>query len=731
MNRNEINIAMILDDNYVIPTVVSITSLHINVDKKTKYNIYLFLCNVNKKNKKIIKEINSPANITIKTIDVLDNLLNERFVIEGFSVSVSATIKFYLPILLPNLDKVLYIDGDTIIKKDLMSLYCEDIKDYYAGVVKDYYALFYGGDVWKRLGTKNVAYFNSGVMLLNLKKMRNDDITNKLVNYRLNVEDFYMDQDTFNIIIGKKVKYLDFSYNMQTVNYRKMNTKEIADYYSLPLYDEKEEYINRSSIIHFDGKEKPWIYYDILLADLWFNYYIKSSLFSKHKLIREKLEKKISNKGPVGLLSHNSNYIQEQEINRKPYVSIIVSIFNIEHYIRRAIESAINQTLRNIEIVIIYDSSIGTIPSIIKEYSKKDKRINVIDQKNQFLSVARNRALKTAKGEYIIFLDGYDILPRNAAETYYIAGLTENSEILISGAYEMNKNVINYKNELHIDRRFIPKNNEIKKDDYRDYVLNITSGSIEGKCFKTSFCHEHNLKFLKMPKYEDFYFVDNALALAQKITVLDDCLYYCETNKPNEIIYETSTENPFILLDAIELCKDRMNENGVFKKVKRSFENKNIQRLFYMLRDLENKDLFDEAKEKVKKICVNEYCFGLFPDSYFYYTEEYGYLCDLYNIKYKKPNTEIEKERFFLELYNIKNSKIYKAIMLITYAPRKIKGIIKSVSDNGIVYTLRRVLYHLHLAKDNDINRTITVENQKKEQKLFDKNQKNNRMNYL
>ena len=94
--------------------------------------------------------------------------------------------------------------------------------------------------------------------------------------------------------------------------------------------------------------------------------------------------------------------------------SIIIPIYNIENYLKKSIDSAINQSYDNIEIILVNDGSTDNSLKICKNFAEKDKRIVLIDKDNTGLSDARNTGLINAKGEYIIFLDGDDFLDLNA-----------------------------------------------------------------------------------------------------------------------------------------------------------------------------------------------------------------------------------------------------------------------------------------------------------------------------
>ena len=86
-------------------------------------------------------------------------------------------------------------------------------------------------------------------------------------------------------------------------------------------------------------------------------------------------------------------------------VSIIVPVYNVEKYLSKCLESLINQTLKDIEIICVNDGSTDNSLSILKEYANKDSRIKIIDKQNEGVSVARNTGIEVATGEYLMFVD--------------------------------------------------------------------------------------------------------------------------------------------------------------------------------------------------------------------------------------------------------------------------------------------------------------------------------------
>ena len=117
----------------------------------------------------------------------------------------------------------------------------------------------------------------------------------------------------------------------------------------------------------------------------------------------------------------------------KELISIIIIVYNTEQFISECIESIINQTYRNLDIVIVNDGSKDNSSQIIKKYAKKDKRINFIDRKiNKGTMYTRQEGYKNAKGKYVSFVDSDDMLRNDAIEVLYNSIKETNSDVVKS-----------------------------------------------------------------------------------------------------------------------------------------------------------------------------------------------------------------------------------------------------------------------------------------------------------
>lgn len=120
-------------------------------------------------------------------------------------------------------------------------------------------------------------------------------------------------------------------------------------------------------------------------------------------------------------------------------ISIIVPVYNVEKYLKRCIESIINQTYKNLEIILVDDGSTDNCPAICDEYARKDKRIKVIHKENGGASSSRNTGMDAATGKYITFVDSDDFIKEEFVEYLYNLSIENNCEI-VQCSFEIGSN---------------------------------------------------------------------------------------------------------------------------------------------------------------------------------------------------------------------------------------------------------------------------------------------------
>lgn len=287
--ENKIIIAYITDENYVMPTHISIFSLIKNKKQEDILKIYLIGDNISSISKEQFRKLQEKK-VEIKIIEVgkdkYISLGKTCFFSETIHVSATALFKMDLSELLCDEDKVIYIDGDTLIQGSLNELYKTDIESAFVAAVDDQfdvrieeYSYLCG-----RIGLKRKHYFNSGVMLLNLKKMRQENISQRLLEYRTMGINYFMDQDCLNAVLGEKLITLPYVYNFMSTLSDVYDVAEIGKKFLNINIKSMEECISSAKILHLTDRKKPWIYNMPWYSEIFFRYY-NQSLYKTEKII--------------------------------------------------------------------------------------------------------------------------------------------------------------------------------------------------------------------------------------------------------------------------------------------------------------------------------------------------------------------------------------------------------------------------------------------------------------
>ena len=199
-------------------------------------------------------------------------------------------------------------------------------------------------------------------------------------------------------------------------------------------------------------------------------------------------------------------------------ISIIIPVYNAEKYLHKCLDSIINQTLSDIEIICINDGSTDTSFSILEEYAQKDNRIKIINRLNKGVSFTRNEGIRLSKGEYISFIDSDDYLEDNLFyEKLYNVAISEDAEI-VKG---------NYKSED--DNSVWQELNKNIKSDKNNFCVQFASA-----IYKTSFLKENDILFPEINDMEDPVFAFRCALHSTRILTVDDAYYMVVTN-PNSI----------------------------------------------------------------------------------------------------------------------------------------------------------------------------------------------------
>ncbi len=308
----------------------------------------------------------------------------------------------------------------------------------------------------------------------------------------------------------------------------------------------------------------------------------------------------------------------------QPKVSVIVPVYNAQKYLERCIDSLIKQSLEDIEIILVDDSSTDSSLSICQDYAKKDKRIKVIHKENEGAGMARNAALKVAAGEYIGFVDSDDFITPDMFKTLCEKAEKYNSDLVMSGVLFVDGNMFSQKGEsvrkdyFAVDTHFETRDelNELrmgivgaKPEDIDDSKYGM---SIWKNLFRHSIIKENNLFFQSEREMlsEDALFMIDFISCIKKATGINEAFYsYCRNGESISKSYK----------------KDRFQKSLVFvneaqKRFEKDIEKEKYQIYIYrfwqaMCRVLCSQEImfqksnglnYKALRARLKEICTNK-----------------------------------------------------------------------------------------------------------------------------
>ncbi len=226
-------------------------------------------------------------------------------------------------------------------------------------------------------------------------------------------------------------------------------------------------------------------------------------------------------------------------------ISVIVPVYNVEKYLPQCLDSIVNQTYSNLEIVVVNDKSPDNSQQIIDEYAAKDPRIKpIIHKANRGLGGARNTGISAATGDYISFVDSDDWIETNTIEILVGEIKTNGSDIIKFGRIDK------YPDSKEIFLPFFSQQiyyngwDDIKEDTIKNRFIPLCPTSI----YKRKLIVDNKIVFPEKLLFEDFYFAIQVNVLATKISYVNKPLYYWRKEREGSITYTVNNRD-------IEVCE--------------------------------------------------------------------------------------------------------------------------------------------------------------------------------
>lgn len=288
-------------------------------------------------------------------------------------------------------------------------------------------------------------------------------------------------------------------------------------------------------------------------------------------------------------------------------ISIIISAYNIEQYISRCLDSVINQSYKNIDIVVVNDGSTDNTLNIIKDYSNKDNRINIVNQDNKGLIEARKSGYKYSKGKYVLFIDGDDWISNKTIE------------VLTKYINEKSVDIINYKCILEYDNKeqLLDWDKTIGEFNEYEYLKECLLGKVKhniwSQFIRKGFIEENKIRFPNNISYGEDLALTISLAINKpKVIVINEYLYHYYQR--NSSLSNKISKSILDIGKATEFIKQELINYKLYEKFRDEFEYMAFNQNFYLRRNLIfgekntlNKCIFNNWRRMSIRISRNKY----------------------------------------------------------------------------------------------------------------------------
>ena len=292
-NENVIPVVFAVNNDYTYFGYIAIYSLIKHINSDSIYGIYVLVTDVDKKNQELLESL-SRKNVEVKCLDISD-FTKDVTLKESIHLSVETYYRLFIPIVLPQYERIIYLDSDICVLDDVAKMLKYDLCGKSVGVVRDVQC----GHLKKHsLEIGNLDYrktFNAGVLVMDTRKFENDKVRDKCLailneDYKRKVRRFiFADQDALNVVLYENVCFIDDEWNVQSQFAWRPQT--LTDEYKNRYFT----LLDSAKIMHFAGDRKPWMYPELPKADVFWDIAKESDVFREVlESIIEKVRKNAS-----------------------------------------------------------------------------------------------------------------------------------------------------------------------------------------------------------------------------------------------------------------------------------------------------------------------------------------------------------------------------------------------------------------------------------------------------
>lgn len=390
------------------------------------------------------------------------------------------------------------------------------------------------------------------------------------------------------------------------------------------------------------------------------------------------------------------------DIEQDIAVSVIIPVYNAAPYLRQCLDSVLNQTLREIEILCVDDGSTDASPEILREYAARDSRMRLLTQPKFNAGAARNRGLDAARGRYLSFLDADDFFEPEMLKLAYEKAEKERAEILVFRCNNYITEEDRYTDRTNsIEAAMLPDRQPFAGTEMKGNLFLAFVGWAWDKLFLRDYLQEHALRFQEQRTTNDLFFTYFALARANRIVTIDELLAHHRIQVCTSL-EATRDQSWYCFFTALRALRDGLLREGLLDRFERDFVNYAVSFTLWNLHTISwptQEVLFQLLKNTwFQQLGVTGHTEEFFTDR-----EQYRQLRMILDGEYAAmfpdgnpvPRLQAELDWQRAETAAIRASATYKIGRVITYIPRRMREFIHRRKADGRTSILHKMLLHI------------------------------------
>ncbi len=285
-----------------------------------------------------------------------------------------------------------------------------------------------------------------------------------------------------------------------------------------------------------------------------------------------------------------------------PLISVVMPVFNVRKFLRRALDGLLRQTFPRFEVLCVNDGSTDGSADLLREFASQDPRLRVLDQPNSGAGAARNAGLAAARGECILFLDADDIFHSRMLDKLWARYEETRPDVLIFAFRRFNNRTRKeYGPPAGLSIKTVPQPLAVfSARDIAPKLFQITTPSA-CKLWRREFLREHHLAFQNLPTSNDLFFTYMGLAQARRIAILNESLFLYRTHTKGSLTHRRQ-KHATGFFDSLLATRNALRQLGLYETFETSFRNAALSVCLWNLAAVSGKafaQLYDELRTRM------------------------------------------------------------------------------------------------------------------------------------